>query len=48
MLRSTSQSLIRDTRVDVGAKQANGQIKGQLILTMESPVNSFPPRTTVA
>ena len=40
MLHSTSQSLLRDMRVDMGAKQASCQITGQLILTMESWVNS--------
>ena len=37
----TSQSLLRDMGVDVGARKANCQITGQLILTTESQVNSL-------
>ena len=44
----TSQSLLRDTRVDAGARQASCQVTGQLILSMESWVNSSTSRTTVA
>ena len=42
----TSQSLLRDRRVGVGARQASCQITGQLILTMESWFIHQPPQTS--